>query len=168
MASHNTSSESTGSSCFAVHWEQLSKMAGHCYKRHGTRTWVDLLIQELHRKTGNRSTGTSVCTIALPITSTETAPFTGMHNRCSQTMAGRCSITFGPKVNGHSRLDSRFGARQNGRMLQSLLFQFPSTRIHQLRGKNGVSPRATGWAKRARSPSRAARLKFIAPEFVAL
>ena len=73
--------------------------------------------------------------------------FTGMHNRCSQTMAGRCSITFGTKVNGHLRLDSRFGARQNGRMLQSLLFQFPSTRIHQLRGKNGVSPRATGWAK---------------------
>ena len=137
MASHNTSSESTGSSCFAVHWEQLSKMVGHCYKRHGTRTWVDLLIQELHRKTGNRSTGTSVCTIALPITSTETAPFTGMHNRCSQTMAGRCSITSGTKVNGHLRLDSRFGARQNGRMLQSLLFQFPSTRIHQLRGKNG-------------------------------
>ena len=74
---------------FAVHWEQLSKMVGRCCKRHGTRISVGLLIQELHSKTGSQSIGTSVCTIVLPITSTETAPSTGMHNRCSQTMAGR-------------------------------------------------------------------------------
>ena len=54
MASHNTSSELTGFSCFAVRWEQLSKMVGRYCKRHGTRISVGLLIQELHSKTGNR------------------------------------------------------------------------------------------------------------------
>ena len=75
-----------------LHWEQLSKMVGRCCKRHGTRISVGLLIQELHSKTGSQSIGTSVCTIVSPITSTETVPSTGMHNRCSQTMAGRCSF----------------------------------------------------------------------------
>ena len=72
----------------------------------------------------------------------------GLHGIMDPTNTiGHCLTTSGTKRNGHLRLDSRFDARQNGRMLQYLLCQFPSTRIHQSRGKNGVSPRATGWAK---------------------
>ena len=92
MASHNTSSELTGFSCFAVHWEQLSKMVGRYCKRHGTRISVGLLIQELHSKTGNRHVRTIVSRVECALWS---------HSFCALRSLNHASLrpfTFVPNV----------------------------------------------------------------------